>query len=167
MFDVRFIHNDKLSQELLNEIIQVKSIAWPYNYNDQCEWINNNLKSSDIHVLLFDGDRAIAYLNLVNIIIQIDSTALSGFGIGNVCAIEKGKGWGKELIKEVNQYLLENKRVGFLFCKDKLVKFYTECEWRLITNQYFEISDITSQVYTFVYNAPENFNQLKYEGDLF
>jgi hypothetical protein len=167
MFDVRFIQHDKLPQGLLDEIIKVKAVAWPYSYNQQCDWIKNNLKSSDIHVLLLDGEKVVAYLNLVEIVVQIDSTELSGFGVGNVCAIEKGKGWGRELLKEVNNYLLENRRLGLLFCKEKLVRFYIKSEWILLPNQRLIISNIGSQVYTFAYNAPADFNELKFQGTPF
>ncbi|MCX8523529.1 GNAT family N-acetyltransferase [Chryseobacterium formosus] len=167
MYNVHFIQHDKLTQAVLDEIIKVKTVAWPFSYDQQCEWMTNNLKNSDVHVLLFDGEKVIAYLNLIKIEMEIDSVKLKGFGIGNVCAIEKGKGWGKELMLKVNQYLHENNDVGLLFCKDKLMKFYSENNWTLVTDQQLEISNINSQIYTFAYNIPKNFKLLQYEGILF
>ncbi|MGO4710537.1 GNAT family N-acetyltransferase [Chryseobacterium sp. 2TAF14] len=167
MFDVLFIQHESLTQVLLDEIIKVKSAAWPYSYDQQYNWIKNNLKNSDIHVLLRDREKVVAYLNLVKIEVQIENSTLNGFGIGNVCAIEKGKGWGKELLIKVNQYLINHQKVGLLFCKEKLTKFYLENDWILVPDHQMSISNIQSQIFTFTYNAPENFTQLKYDGVLF
>jgi len=167
MSDVHFIEHKHLTQDLLDEIIRVKSVAWPYSYDEQCKWIKNNLKDSDIHVLLYDKDSLTAYLNLVEIDIEFDAVTYKGFGIGNVCAAEKGKGFGKVLIDKANSYLVENNKVGLLFCKDQLIPFYTQCKWILVTGKEILISDINSHVNTFVYNAPEDFKQIKYQGIAF
>jgi len=167
MFDVLFIRHDKLTSVLLDEIIKVKTVAWPFNYDEQCDWIKNNLKNSDIHVLLFDGKKVIAYLNLIEIEIKVDSVLYVAYGIGNVCALEKGKEWGKKLLIQVNTYLNENNKVGLLFCKDNLVKFYSENDWVLICNDQLELFNSAAGVHTFVHNTPENFIHLKFDGILF
>lgn len=167
MFDICFIDHKQLSQTILDEIIGVKSVAWPYSYQEQYQWIKNNLKDSDIHVLLYSDKKLIAYLNLVEIDVQFDSVNYKGFGIGNVCAAEKGKGWGKVLIDMVNNYLMDCDAVGLLFCKEPLVKFYTNCEWRIIEKNNILIPNLNPEVFTFVYNAPQNFKQIKYQGTTF
>lgn len=167
MFNICFVEHKLLTQKVLDEIIKVKSVAWPYHYDEQCKWIKNNLKNSDIHVLLYKDRTLIAYLNLVEIEIQFDSANFKGFGVGNVCATEKGKGWGKILISNVNSYLIDNNLVGLLFCKDQLIKFYIDCEWMLIFKQDILSSSLVSKVNAFIYNSPENFKQIKYEGTLF
>lgn len=167
MADVLYIQHSKLSQSLLNEIIKVKTAAWPYSYDEHYKWIKSNLKNSDIHVLLYDGDTALAYINLIAIDINVDLVELNGFGIGNVCALKMGKGWGKELIIEVNKYLIENNKVGLLFCKIKLVKFYMENGWILPFDEQIKLSNISAGVTSLVYNTPDNFIQLKYDGILF
>ena len=167
MFDVLYIQHSKLSQSLLDEIIKIKSVAWPYSYNEHSEWIKTNIKNSDIHVLLYDGKTALAYINLIEIEVNIDEIKLHGFGIGNVCAIEKGKGWGKEIILKVNNYLFENNKVGLLFCKMELLKFYIENGWVMTTNEQIYFSNISDTVNTLVYNIPDNFIQIKYNGQPF
>ena len=167
MFNVVYIQHSELTQSLLDEIIKVKTFAWPYNYDEHCKWIKNNLKNSDIHVLLYDGDTALAYINLIDIKINIDHVDLNGFGIGNVCAIEKGQGWGKEIILKVNNYLFENNKVGLLFCKMELLKFYIENGWVMTTNEQIYFSNISDTVNTLVYNIPDNFIQIKYNGQPF
>lgn len=164
MFDIFFVEHNKLTRYLLNEIVKVKMAAWPISYNEHCKWIDSNLKSRDIHVLLYDGNKALAYINLIEIAINIDHFELNGFGVGNVCAIEKGKGWGKELILFVNKYLIDNNKVGLLFCKDKLVKFYKDNGWILASNEQIKHLKTSVGITSLVYNTPDNFIQLKYDG---
>jgi hypothetical protein len=167
MFNALFIQHDKINRSLLDEIIQVKTVAWPYSNEQQLNWIKNNLKDSDIHALLYDNEKVVAYLNLVKVEIQIDSKRSSALGVGNVCAAQKGKGWGKVLMTKVNEYLVEENSIGLLFCKDKLVKFYNENNWLLLEKEQQLISNLNPEIYTLAYNLPENFNHVKYEGVLF
>lgn len=164
MLEVLYIQHDKLTQPLLDEIINVKTAAWSYSYDEHYKWIKSNLKNSDIHVLLYDGNTTLAYINLIEILLDIDLVELNGFGVGNVCAIEKGKGWGKELILQVNMFLIENNKVGLLFCKNELIKFYIENGWIITSSEQIKLSNINSGVNTLVYNVPDNFIQLKYDG---
>lgn len=164
MLEVLYIQHDKLTQPLLDEIIKVKTAAWSYSYDEHYKWIKSNLKNSDIHVLLYDGNTALAYINLIEIQLDIDLIELNGFGVGNVCAIEKGKGWGKELILRVNKFLIENNKVGLLFCKNELIKFYIENGWIITSSEQIKLSNINNGVNTLVYNVPDNFIRLKYDG---
>ncbi len=164
MLEVLYIQHDKLTQPLLDEIINVKTAAWSYSYDEHYKWIKSNLKNSDIHVLLYDGNTALAYINLIEIQLDIDLVELNGFGVGNVCAIEKGKGWGKELILRVNKFLIENNKVGLLFCKNELIKFYIENRWIITSSEQIKLLNINNGINTLVYNVPDNFIQLKYDG---
>lgn len=167
MFNVVFVQHNKLTPSLMQEIIKVKCIAWPYNYNEHLKWIENNLNNSDIHVLLYQNERILAYLNLVEISIQFDGCDLQGFGIGNVCAAEKGQGWGGEIISRVNQFLLKNDLVGLLFCKEGLVKFYTENRWERVNEAKLDILKSSSEINVLVFNPPFEFENIRYQGDLF
>ena len=167
MYKIQFVQHNDLSRPVLDEIIAVKSVAWPYTYEKQTEWINKNMKNTDVHVLLKDGNNLIAYLNLIDIDLEKDSQHLKGFGIGNVCAASKGQGWGKELMLHVNRFLEEQDTAGLLFCKDRLVKFYTECGWDLVPQEKLQLNSSTKEIFTFCYNFQGNFNSLKYGGILF
>lgn len=166
MFQSLIIPHAEITLTKLNEIIQIKSIAWPYCYEKQFEWIHDNLKNTDIHVLIYQEETLIAYLNLIDIEFKIDGNLKNGFGIGNVCALKIGKGWGKYLIKCTNTYLKDNNKIGLLFCKSQLVKFYSDNNWRLVRNEKLNCP-FKNEVQSMVYNSPEDFNQLEYIGKPF
>jgi hypothetical protein len=164
MFHLKIIKHSELTQRLLNEIIQVKSKAWPDSYEKQRDWIYSNIKDADIHVLLYLDGSLIAYLNLIEIEFTIDGSAKYGYGIGNVCAKEKGKGWGKELIAKTNNYLIENDKIGLLFCKELLVDFYKHSNWRVIEKEKLTISFSLNSIVTMIFNCDNEFQKLIYIG---
>lgn len=167
MSDLILIPHIDVTKIQLEDIIKIKSTAWPYDFDDQVKWINAHLKGTDIHVLLSSNNKYRAYLNLIDIEIKIDGELFNGYGIGNVCALEKGKGWGKELILKTNAFLYENNRIGLLFCRDLLVDFYRLCNWEILkrelTNITFENKSIESMI--FIYN--KEFYNLEYLGNPF
>lgn len=167
MFTVKFLNHSEITEDLLHRIIEVKTAAWPYDYDDQKDWIKNNLKRSDIHVLLSNNEKPIAYMNLIKIDFNLDSIKFSGFGIGNVCALEKGKGWGKELLISVNSYLKDNQHIGILFCKQALVKFYSIHGWILIENEKLVLKKASENIKCMISNNELNFEKLEYPGELF
>lgn len=167
MFELILIHHDQITLDLLDEIIKVKSAAWPYNYEEQLNWMNTNLKNSSIHVILLANKNIVAYLNLIEIELIIDSNYSWGYGIGNVCALKKGKGWGKELISRVNVYLEKNDKIGLLFCKNKLINFYRDNGWFLIRKEQLIFTNIISDINIFAFNLKSDFKILTYTGELF
>ena len=102
MFHIKLIVHKEITEDELNEVSRIKSAQWHYSYEEQLQWIKKNIKDTDIHVLLSLDGRNIAYLNLIDIELFVEGVAVKGFGIGNVCAIQKGKGFGFVLMKEVN-----------------------------------------------------------------
>lgn len=167
MYEVLLVEHNQVTTELLKKIITIKSAAWTYSYEAQLDWINRNLKDSDIHVLLLLDKNPVAYLNLIQIELKLDSITHEGFGIGNVCAVEKGKGWGKWLLRAVNEYIINNNKIGLLFCKNELIKFYSEIGWELVSSNNVFFTQVDSKWNTFVFNTPKRYTKLYYIGRSF
>lgn len=128
----KFCRHSQISQQELEKIVDLKKTHWNYSSDEHLNWIEQNLKTEDIHVLMFEKEKLVAYLNLVNTEVLINVNVQAIIGIGNVCSAEKGKGYGSKLIKEVNQYLFQQKKQGMLLCKDSLVGFYKKYAWILV-----------------------------------
>ena len=125
MKDLIFIKHQNLTPEFLERICILKSSAWNYSIDEQKRWINLNVKPNDTHVLLVENGECLAYLNLIHTTItNKDNNIIEVLGIGNVCAKVKNKGYGSSLMKELNSYLVENKTIAILLCKNELVSFY-------------------------------------------
>lgn len=162
MFNLKLIPHKEVIQNDLDEIIQVKSIAWSYCYKKQLEWINSNLNDLDIHVLLYWDGELVAYLNFIDIELIIDGIPKQAYGIGNVCAKVKNKGFGKELIASVNSFLVENNKIGLLFCKNLLVDFYVYNNWVAIEKKKLTIAFDNRLTETMIFNCNYEFSNLMY-----
>lgn len=167
MFELKVIQHAKISKKELNEIITIKSAAWPYPYEKQLEWLNSNLKEFDLHLILLKSNNSVAYLNLNDIELEIDNKPFKAFGVGNVCAIEKGKGYGNELMKKTNQYIIEKKRIGLLFCKKELVNFYVKFNWKLVDKKKLYLTFENCDIQTMILKKNHLVSSLKYNGKAF
>lgn len=156
------IKHSEISENNIKRVIAIKNSAWPYSFKSQIEWIDNNLSSKDLHVILKDNNDDIAYLNMCPVEMEIDGINLSFYGIGNVCTKIHGKGHGGILIQLVNMYLKKNNLHGLLFCKEKVVGFYTRYNWEIIPSYKIDMFEENHHdVITMVYNC-RPFDKAKY-----
>lgn len=167
MNNISFIKHADLSSNKLKDICELKSVAWPHSIESQLNWIKSNISDNDIHVILSDENVFLAYLNLININCVVDGEIVNGFGIGNVCSREQGLGYGSILMKAINNYLIENKMVGVLFCKSKLIEFYRKFDWSLVSKEKLSLAFNNDNIETMINNFENNFNLLEYSGKSF
>lgn len=131
------------------------------------KWIGENLSGEDIHVFLVADKEYAAYLNLVKIQACVNDQICEGYGIGNVCAIIKGRGFGNKLVRLTNNYLEEVDKLGLLFCHAPLIKFYLSCNWTLLSSEKCKEPVLADGIHVMTYNSPAIINTLKYQGKLF
>lgn len=167
MEELRIIKHKDISHDFLLEISKIKSAFGSYGVESQIKWINSNLKDNDIHFLLYDHNELIAYLNLVTITISVDNRFVDCYGIGNVCSNEKGKGNGRKLMIELNNYLVNFNFIGLLFCKINLVEFYSRFDWMLLDRSNLEFSFDNGTIETMIFNCNQKFDVLVYKGNAF
>lgn len=167
MFKLKVIQHATISKSHLDEIIRIKSVAWIFPFEKQLDWISINLKDSDLHLLLYKDDKAVAYLNLISIELIIDTITYNALGVGNVCAIEKGKGYGTELMKLTNQYIANENSIGLLFCKTSLIDFYKMFDWIIIEKTKLNLSFHSENIITMLFNFNFPFDELTYNEQMF
>lgn len=129
-----FLKHSELDETTIRKIIALKSQHWPFSYEEQLDWFSKNLKTNDLHLLLFDDNRILrAYLNMIELNALIDDKIQLNYGIGNVCVdkVNKKKGLGLLMMQIVNYYLKQNSAQGLLLCKHNLVPFYEKANWTL------------------------------------
>lgn len=167
MYTLKVIRHSDVSRAELDEIIKIKTTAWPYPEEKQMEWINANLKNSDLHLILLKNNEAVAYLNLIDIELEIDNKLFKAFGVGNVCAAIKGKGYGNKLMNKTNQFIIDKKRVGLLFCKKELVDFYEKVGWIWVDKNKLTLTIGNSNIETMIFNQLNSFIKLQFNGKSF
>jgi hypothetical protein len=131
---IRVIQHLFLDSKTLHDIIEVKRLSWNYSLEDHLNWIEKNIREDDYHFLLIEDDKLVAYINLVNVVVSKGDNLIPFLGIGNVCSREKGLGYGKSIMLELNNYMIANELRGILFCQASLVRFYSKYGWSIINN---------------------------------
>lgn len=167
MFNILFIPHKNITSKQLAEIISIKSISWPHSFDSQLDWIHSNIKDEDIHALLYLNESLKAYLNLIEIEFKLDGNKKNGYGIGNVCTSEKGRGWGTEIMAQTNLYLKQKKIIGLLYCKNSLVNFYSLNNWLLIEKNNVILSFNNKSIETMIFNSYDEFHHIEYLGKPF
>lgn len=167
MQSIKIVKQSDISQQQLDEIISIKSIAWPYSYEKQVEWINIHLNDNDLHFLFIKSGILAGYMNLLPIEIAINQKEIQAFGVGNVCVKNKGEGLGLQLMKQANDFIAESDKLGLLFCKPQLTNFYKKSGWLLTDKSTVIIESEYVNVQTMIYNYSYPVYQLKYTGKLF
>lgn len=132
--EFKFLIQSQVTAIELENIISLKKNHWDYSIEDHNDWIRKNIYENDIHVLMLENDVLVGYLNLIKTEVTINNESHQFLGIGNVCTKDKGRGYGKKLMMEVNNYLIVNTQSGILLCKDSLVKFYEKANWIIVNN---------------------------------
>ena len=133
-----------LSKNEIEKIIYLKMQFWDYSFNKQKIWFENNINEDDLHFLVFNDDRLLAYLNAIKTYAIIDGKKINIIGIGNVCVDSEFQknGIGHFLMRSVNNYLISNSLFGMLLCKDNLIDFYKKLDWVLLHPQQVAIGEI-------------------------
>lgn len=162
MLEIKIIKHENIQYSQLEDICKIKSIFGNYTLESQLNWIENNVKANDIHFLIYDNNKLIAYTNLIEETLLINNEKINILGIGNVCVNEKGKSKGSLLMKNVNKFLSNNDKIGLLFCKKNLISFYEKTDWILIEPNYSE--EICWMIFNYDLAKKE---AISYDGRLF
>ncbi|WP_151830069.1 GNAT family N-acetyltransferase [Acinetobacter junii] len=166
MFEIKLIKHQDVTDQDIKEVIDLKSKQWSFSLDKQMQWIKNNMKNSDFHMLLLLDKKSVAYLNLIDIELIVNGITRKGLGVGNVCAIEKGKGYGFELMKEANKIITNLNKIGFLFCKEPLLNFYNSLGWEELEPKNYNVRGDNLKVMIFNIKYDNEF-LIEYDGIIF
>lgn len=154
MYSLQTIKHCEMSQNDLLRAISLKSVAWPYPKESQLAWMKDNLQPIDTHVFLQENGCDVAYLNIAMVHVFINGADTLCAGIGNVCSTRMGG--GRNLIIRTNELITKNNIPGILFCRDKLVGFYSKYNWKVINPEQVTLTHLGDGINTMVLNINEN-----------
>lgn len=161
--EIKLISHSAISESELDVIINIKNLYWKYSIQEHINWIHNNIFKEDIHVFLMDKENVLGYLNLVKTVAFFDDIEKSIFGVGNVCVINEGQGFGGELLKRTQKFIFDNKQIAMLFCKDSLMNFYNQVGWQVVQREKIN-SEMLNRGNVMLYNNFLNYDTFYYNG---
>lgn len=84
----------------------------------------------------------LAYLNAVNVEVDINYSQHRMMGIGNVCVEKKHThaGVGSILMACINAFIRQSLSCGILLCKEKMIPFYESLNWQVLSSPQITIS---------------------------
>lgn len=90
----------------------------------------------DWSIIIYEEGQIVAFVNLIERIIYVDTIACRAVGINNLITLNKyrGKGYGQKLMLAAKHMICGRLRsqLGILLCADNLIPFYQKLNWREI-----------------------------------
>jgi hypothetical protein len=151
------IHSKKTFQLKKNEIMQIcklKNSFWKFGLRSNLHWFRNNIKRNDLHNLIFVNFKLIGYTVLrINSLFK-NKNKIKYFYFDTLIIDKKYRSnkLSSILMHFNNQVILNNKKISFLICKKKMIKFYEKFCWKLLNKKYFEIKDHKFSSYGMFFN---------------
>ena len=71
-------------------------------------------------------------------------------------SVQPETGGGKNLILRVNELITEKYIPGILFCRDKLVGFYSKYNWKIVNPEQVTLNHLGEGINTMVLNIDES-----------
>lgn len=147
----------------LQDICELKAIRWDYPLEEHLRWMHNNIKADDYHLMINQDKKMVAYANLIDTFAFVNGEVTDFKGIGNVCTIKSGEGYGNLLMDAINKSLFEHNWKGILLCKDNLIAYYQKFGWTLIDKKEV-IFPTGNNINYMIYNHKIEVQSFEYSG---
>lgn len=141
--DLMLIPQEKLSQELCRDIARLKMSFWPYSFESQLQWLQEQTEPDDRHVLLRHGGELVGYLRLTRrSLVGGPQAFMIGVSTVVVAKDRQGQGLGLALMRSANDVIrAEQGSFGALCCSTNKVRFYERCGWSLARQPFVRADD--------------------------
>lgn len=157
------IKNKEISQLLIDKICKFKMKYWKYNLNSQLNFFYENHNNDDLHFILMNKNKILAYNVLKKrIFTKLDKSKKNVkkyFFLFDSFLVDKNlrnQNLGSKHLKENKIYLKRIGKPSFLLCKKKLIDFYTKNDWKLIKNKNFIVKNYRKKKYLMSFNFSLN-----------
>jgi len=127
----KFVVIEKIGKDLSRETIDFMVNKRIQEYGENTKDFDNNEQES-LFFFLMEGSDIKAFGMLKPVIIYYKEVGYPIMGMGNVMAMEKGKGYGTTLMNHVKNYLTKTKQVCIGNTHKDNFAFYTKCGYTFI-----------------------------------
>ena len=153
------IKNKEIDKLMIDKICKFKMKFWKYNLNSQLDFFYENHNNDDLHFIITNNKRILAYNVLKKrIFTKIDKSKKNVkryFFLFDSFLVDedyRNQNLGSKHLKENKIYLKKVGKPGFLLCKKKLINFYTKNDWKLIVNKNFRVKNYKKKKYLMSFN---------------
>jgi hypothetical protein len=79
--------------------------------------------------------KILAMARLHEVVITFMERNYDAYGIATIIAMEKGKGYGSQVLKGMKDYIEESGKLAIGFCDPKNAGFYIKCDYQILRGQ--------------------------------
>lgn len=138
----------ELTVEEIQKINRLKQQYWKYKEQEHIKWFKENIKPDDLHLLIQRDIFLIAYLNIVQVDVNVNQNIYKMLGVGNVCVEKEHSGMGAIMMASANAFVKEMNSCGILLCRNKLVQFYEKSNWKK-----YDVMEVVVMNHTVTHNV--------------
>ena len=133
----------QLKKKQIHNICKLKDSFWNYSFKSNLAWFKKNVKSYDIHNLIYYNSKLIGYTLLRIRTFYLGKTKKKYLNFDTLIVEKKyrNKGVSHFLMKLNDQVIKKNNKISFLICLNKLIKFYQKFGWKIISKKIFSVGD--------------------------
>ncbi len=134
---------NQLTKEQIYNICKLKNTHWNAGLESNLKWFKKNVKSYDIHNLMYYNSKLIGYTLLRVRTFYLGKIKKKYLYFDTLIVDKKyrNKGISYFLMKLNNQIIKKNNKISFLICLNKLIKFYKKFGWKVISKKIFSLGD--------------------------
>ena len=132
-----------ISIQDLKLICNLKDQKWNHGIKSQINWFKKNVKSKDIHNLLFIKKVLVGYV-LLRERSCIKNENIKKYLLFDTLIIKEeyqNKGYARIMMNFTNEIIRKKKMASFLICEKEMIKFYQRFNWFLLETSSFKIMD--------------------------
>lgn len=144
-----------LSRINISEILRLKDSYWSYGIKSQKKFFKKNIKSNDLHNLLYCGKELIGYTSLRFSTYKDSKNKLFKYLHFDTIVIKKKfrkKKYARLLMIMNNLTIKEKGKASVLFCKKNMKSFYKSFDWKVLNKRIILNHKTTNKKLTMVYN---------------
>jgi hypothetical protein len=133
----------QLKKKQIHNICKLKNSHWNYSFKSNLAWFKKNVKSYDIHNLIYYNSILIGYTLLRIRSFYLGKIKKKYFYFDTFIVEKKyrKKGVSHFLMRLNNQVIEKNNKISFLICLNNLVRFYKKFGWKIMPKKIFSIED--------------------------
>ena len=133
----------QLKKQEIHNICKLKNTYWNYSFKSNLAWFKKYVKSNDIHNLIYYNSKIIGYTLLRFRTFYLGKVKKKYLNFDTLIIDKKyrNKGISYFLMKLNNQVIKKNKKISFLICMNKLIRFYKKFGWKIIPKKRFSVRD--------------------------
>ena len=155
-YNLLSIRSSKLKNLQIKNICDLKDKQWKHGKKNQFKWFKKNIKSKDIHNMVYINSKLIGYTALRNKIFKFKNSKIKKkYLLFDTLIIRKkyrGKKISKILMDFNNSVIKKSKNFSLLICNNKLISFYKKNGWSHIKKKNIKIIDRKSNKNIMIFN---------------